>query len=95
MGMFSLITAHPVVAVIVALVAAGIYLYNHWEEISESISAIWGGMVNWIKGKWQEFSDWWDSWTLEDVFAPVLGFILNIANFFEEKMGELSAWWNS
>ena len=95
MGMFSLITAHPVVAVIVALVAAGIYLYNHWDEITENIARSFGWWADWIKGKWQEFSDWWDSWTLEDVFAPVLGFILNISNFFEEKMSELSAWWDS
>ena len=95
MGMFSLITAHPVVAVIVALVAAGIYLYNHWDEITENMARSFGWCADWIKGKWQEFSDWWNSWTLEDVFAPVLGFILNISNFFEQKMSELSAWWNS
>lgn len=38
LGLFGLIMAHPVVAVIVALVAAGIYLYNHWDEITEDLA---------------------------------------------------------
>ena len=64
-GMFSLIAAHPVVAIIVALVAAGIYLYNHWEEISEWFAGLWDDIAgyaqvaaDWIKKKWQAAADW-------------------------------------
>ena len=97
--------ANPIgltIVAVLALVAAGIYLYNHWEEISAKFSKIWNKIAgygkaaaDWIKRKWKELSAWWNSWELSDVFAPLLGFVLNMANYVEQKMNELAAWWDN
>ena len=101
-GMFNIITAHPIGALIVALVALGIYLYTHWEEVSAFFAKIWNKIagygkaaVDWIKLKWQELSDWWNSWTLKDIFAPVLQWASDIKANVLQKWEELNAWWNS
>ncbi len=99
MSVFSLIMTHPVIAVIVALVAAGIYLYNHWEEISEWFAGLWNDIADcgrnaaeWIKQKWQEFSDWWDSWTLADVFAGIYDSALSLCSKIKQPFIDFKDW---
>ena len=113
LGMFSLIMAHPVIAVIVALVTAGIYLYNYWEEITEDLAKLWDKIkgygqaaadwikkkwqqaAEWIKQKWQALENWWNSWTIDDVFAVVKGYASRAWTYVKGKWQEFENWWNS
>lgn len=97
--------ANPVgltIAAILALVAAGIYVYNHWEEISEWFAELWENMAgyaqaaaDWVKDKWQAVEDWWNSWTIADVFDAVRGYISRAGEYVMRKINDLKAWWNS
>ena len=91
-SMFSLLMAHPVIAVIVALVAAGIYLYNHWDEITEDMARSFGWWADWVKQKWQQFIDWWNSWTLADVFAFLVDKAANVVEKVKKPFIELYDW---
>lgn len=87
-GMFSLIMAHPVVAAITALIALGVYLYNNWEKISEEI----GGYAAWVKGKWQGFLDWWNSWSLADVFNALIDKAAKVIEKIKKPFIEFYDW---
>ena len=69
-------SANPVGALIVgigALIGVGYLLYKNWDKIKELGVKMWG----WIKEKAQAFADWWNSWTLADIFAPIVDFAYN------------------
>ena len=97
--------ANPIgltIVAIIALVAAGIYVYNHWEEFSEWFAGLWEDIAgyaqaaaDWVKEKWQVVSDWWDSWTIDDVFAVVKGYISRAGAYVKQKINNLKAWWDS
>lgn len=97
--------ANPVgltIVAILALVAAGVYVYNHWEEISEWFAGLWDDIAgyaqaaaDWVKEKWQAVEDWWNSWTIDDVFAAVRGYISRAGAYVKGKIDDLKAWWNS
>ena len=90
LGMFSLISAHPVVAIITAIVAAGIYLYTHWDEISEYVAASWEYLkgkfaegIAWIAGKLLAFSD------------RVEGIVRGVVDWVKQKWQSFLDWWDS
>lgn len=72
-GLFSLIAAHPVVAVIMAIVAAVTYLYNHCEWFRDAVNAVikaigdffgevFGGLVTWFSETLpNSLSQFWNS----------------------------------
>ncbi len=98
----AMILANPILAIVAVCVAAGIYLYSHWEEISEWFANFWENMgeyaqaaADWVKEKWQAVADWWDSWTIADVFAPVIDFAKRVRDYVIQKFEELKAWWDS
>ncbi|MBR2208898.1 MAG: phage tail tape measure protein [Synergistaceae bacterium] len=55
---------------IAALIGVCYLLYKNWDKIKELGVKMWG----WIKEKAQALADWWDSWTLADIFAPIINF---------------------
>ena len=93
-GMFGLIMAHPVIAVVALLVAAGIYLYNHWEEITEDIARSFKWWADWIKGKWQKFLDWWKFSKLKDLWAVVKGYASRAWAYVKGKWDKFWDWWD-
>lgn len=40
------------IAAIAALIAAGVWLYNHWEEVKEWCSQTWGAIKDFLVGLW-------------------------------------------
>ena len=50
---------------------------------------------DYVEGKWQELSVWWNSWSLADVFAPVKEYALGAWNFAKGKWEEFKSWWDS
>ncbi len=54
MGLFSLIAAHPVIAIITAIIAAILYLWNNCEWFRDGVIALWNG----IKDSLSAFWDW-------------------------------------
>ena len=94
-GLFSLVAANPYLAVIMLLVAAGIYLYTHWEEISAKIAEYGKAAADWVRKKWQGFMDWWNSWTMDDVFAAIYNWFAEKIDKIRKKWDDFSAWWDS
>ena len=102
LGMFNLITAHPIIALITLIAGLAVYAYNHWEEITAYVSEKWQKLtglcvksVDWIKRKWQALKNLWNSWTLKDIFAPLIGWAVSVWNFVKRKWNEFWAWWDS
>ena len=98
----AVILANPIMAIVAVCIAAGIYLYTHWEEISEWFAELWEDIAgyaqaaaDWVKEKWQAVEDWWNSWTIDDVFAAVRGYISRAGAYVKGKIDDLKAWWNS
>ncbi len=48
-----------------------------------------------IYKNWDKIKAWWNSWTLKDVFAPVIGFAQRAWSYVKQKWEDLKAWWNS
>ena len=105
-GVFALlnatILANPILAIVALCIAAGIYLYTHWEEVSEWFAGIWEDIAgyaqaasDWVIQKWQDVQDWWNSWTIDDVFAAVRGYISRAGDYVKGKIDDLKAWWDS
>ena len=96
---WGIIAAHPFIAIGAAVSAAAILIYQNWDTIKEVAAKCWqavkdfaGEAAQWISGKWQAVSDWWDSWTLADVFAPVSDMALRAFSYLIEPFSRLSSW---
>ena len=96
---WGIIAAHPFIAIGAAVSAAAILIYQNWDTIKEVAAKCWqavkdfaGEAAQWISGKWQAVSDWWDSWTLADVFAPVSDMALRAFSYLIEPFSSLSSW---
>ena len=105
-GLIGLITAHPVAAAVVAIVAAlaGLAwaIYKNWDSVKAFFARTWQKIsdygvaaVNWVKAKWKGFSDWWNSWSIWDVFSPVKDYAAEAEAIVKQKWTDLQAWWNS
>ncbi len=75
-GLFSLITAHPVIAVITAIVGALIYLWNNCEEFREAVQAIWEAIVSFFQAAGEAIQAAWVG--IVDFFQGVWDGIVNI-----------------
>lgn len=102
--------AHPVIAIITAVIVALILLYNHWDEVKEAfakgvnfIRNVFRNIgrtireavtvaVNWVKSKWQAVKNWWNSWTLKDIFAPLINFTVRVKNIVTQKWENFKKW---
>lgn len=65
------LNANPIgltITAIAGLIALGTLLYKNWDTIKNLGVQMWG----WIQQKAQEFNAWWESWTLSDIFAPIV-----------------------
>ena len=54
------------------------------------------GAWNYVKGKWQEFGDWWDSWSLGDIFPE--GFSISwdsVISGWENAKSLLASGWEN
>ncbi len=58
-GMFSLITAHPIITVITAIVGALIWLWNNCEEFREAVKAIWDAIVGFFQAAGKAIQEAW------------------------------------
>lgn len=105
---WGLVAAHPFVAVGAAAVAMGTLIYQNWDTIKETAQNCWASVQEYasvakeyVLGAWQMVSDWWNSWTLPDVFAALSDFaggaIENIKGMFAglgqwimDKVGKLN-----
>ena len=68
---------------IAALIGVGYLLYKNWDSIKELGTKMWKG----IQEKAKAFAEWWDSWTLADIFA-------SIENFANDCIESLKGIWN-
>ncbi|MBQ9527602.1 MAG: phage tail tape measure protein [Fretibacterium sp.] len=83
--------ANPIGAVVIAvglLTAAGYTLYKNWDKIKQFGLEMWDS----IKKKVQAFSDWWDSWTLKDIFAAIPGWCDEVLASLRGKWDEFCNW---
>lgn len=67
-GLFSLITSHPIITIITAIVGAVIWLWNNCEEFREAVIAIWEAIVAFfqqaavaIQAAWEGIVDFFQS----------------------------------
>lgn len=73
MGLFSLIAAHPVIAVITAIVAAVIYLWNNCEWFRDGVMALWNGIKDFLSGAWEAISS-----AAQAVWSGISSFFSNL-----------------
>lgn len=50
-----------VIGIIAVLVAAGVYLYQHWDTVKEKATEIWGAIVEFMSGIWEGISETWSA----------------------------------
>lgn len=87
-----------IILVVVALVAAIIYLVDHWEEIAPMIEETWEVIKNAFEtgfGVWKKFVDgattlWKSFWLLAykltvQAWAKIIGYLKGVAEKFREK----------
>lgn len=66
-----------VIAIIGSLIAVGILLCKNWDTVKEKCGQVW----DWIKGKFQTFSNWLSN-VFEKDWSKSFGFLGNILNAF-------------
>lgn len=84
-------SSNPIGLIIIgvgALIAACYALYKNWDKIKQFGIEMWDS----IQKKVQAFADWWDSWTLKDVFAPLTEWFDNAINYIKGKWDEFCSW---
>lgn len=99
LGVFHIISAHPFAAIITGLVALGIYLYTHWNEIKAYFKDMWGKIkewgtatADWIEDKWKAFGKWWDSWKLSDIFDILGKYVDDVIAEIKQKWENFKTW---
>ena len=48
-----------------------------------------------IYKNWDKIKEWWNSWTLKDVFAPIIGFVKNACAYVKQLWNDFWTWWDS
>ena len=101
-GAWAVVAAHPFVAIGAAVAAAGVLIYQNWDEIKDYAAKTWQSVkeyassaASWCSEKWQGVSDWWNSWSISDVFAPVSGYASAVSASVSEKWQAVSDWFSS
>lgn len=58
------VSVGAVAAAIVGLIAAGVLLYTHWDEIKAKATEIWGGLKDYFSTLWTNIqTSWSETWT--------------------------------
>lgn len=78
--LFSLIMAHPVIAIITAIVAAVVLLYNKCEWFRNAVNAI----IEKIKGYWDAFKN-----KVSSIVTAVVSFFTNLVNSVKTKASQI------
>lgn len=79
--------ANPIgllITAIAGLITIGYLLYKNWDKIKAFGMKMW----DWIKEKAQAFGEWWNSWTLADIFAK-------IPEYAEEIINKIKGLWQT
>lgn len=50
--------AHPIIALIAAIVAAAAYVWRNWETLGPKFAALWADIVSGAQAAWSAFSAW-------------------------------------
>lgn len=83
-SLFALIMAHPVVAVVTAIIAAVVLLWNNCEEFRNAVGAIWEAIVGFFTGAWESIKAAWGN-TREffaSIWEGIQGVFQGVAEFF-------------
>lgn len=89
-GFNLVMAANPIALVVLAvtgLIAAGIALWQNWDEISKAATQIWNDIANAVKQPFIEVFAW-----LEEKFAWIFDAMGNVKNFVSSK---LSSGWDA
>lgn len=79
-GLFNLIMAHPVIAIITAIIAAVVILYNKCEWFRNMINNI----ISKLKGYWESFKN-----KVSEVVSSVKSFFSGLASSISNKMSSI------
>lgn len=67
-----------IILAIGALIAVGVLLYKHWDDVSAFAQKVWGGLVNFFTGVWE---------TIKNIFNFAVAFILGVVITAFSMMG--------
>ena len=101
-SVWGVIMAHPFVAIGAAVGAAAILIYQNWDTIKEKAAICWNAIKDyassasqWAKDKFQSLANWWNSWSLADIFSPLSGYADSAAQWAKDKWLSVQDWFNS
>lgn len=94
-GLFSMIAAHPIIAIITAIVAVVIYLYNNCEWFRDGIHNILNSIGQFFANCWNGICKFFTE-TIPNAWNSFLtfcgNFINKIVSFFQELPGKIWTW---
>lgn len=75
-----------VIVAIAALVAAGIMLYNHWDEVKAKATEVWNSILNTISGVWNGI--------ISSVSSAINAVSSTVSNVFNSVLSVVQTIWN-
>lgn len=90
-GLFGLIAANPVIAVIVAIVAAVVLLWTKCEWFREGVKSLIGQIRDLFVNGWNSFKQSWDN-GINNLKAKIDNFFQNLGQGFANSLNDLSTW---
>ena len=86
-GLFSLIAAHPVIAVITAIVAGVMWLWNTNEDFRNFVKKTWSEIVQLFKNAWENIKTAWSAVGefFSGIWNKITSVFSNIKGWFVEK----------
>ena len=91
-ALFGLIMAHPVVAVVTAIIAAIVLLWTQCEEFRDAVGAIWEAIKGFFVGAWEGIQTAWNG--AGEFFGSIVNGIKGVFDGIGEFLGGLfrNAW---
>lgn len=93
-----------IIAAIALLVAAGIWLYENWDEVTKWLGEAWQNVSDWFIAVGDGIATWWnDLWTgiaqwVLDTFGPMIMWVMERFEMFQlaiRVIGDaIAQWWN-
>lgn len=90
-GLFGLIAANPVIAVIVAIVAAVVLLWTKCEWFREGVKNLIGQIRDLFVNGWNSFKQSWDN-GINNLKTKIDNFFQNLGQGFADSLNSLSTW---
>lgn len=83
-ALFSLIMAHPVVAVVTAIIAAIVLLWNNCEEFRDAVGKIWETITGFFVGAWEAIKSAWEGAKefFQGIWDGIQSIFDGVADFF-------------